>query len=314
MRLFDAVEPHMGTLVQIKLYSAGPEAAQSAVRAAFDRIAQLDDELSDYKPESELNRLCESAVRRPQKVSTDLFAVLDFSQEMAQETNGAFDVTLGPLTHLWRESRRQRHVPTAGEIRAKLAHCGFRKMHLDRLRRTVELDEAGMQLDVGGVAKGYAADEALVVLKRLGGRSALVAMSGDLAFDDPPPGQNGWKIGIDSLDKAGQPFTRVLLLANAAVSTSGDTEQHLDASGKRYSHIVDPRTGLGLTDSKTVTVIAPRGMEADAAATAVSVLGIDAGLAFVEGKPRMAALLTAHKRGVVRLVESKRWRSVESAR
>src|SRR5581483_7313021 len=155
-------------------------------------------------------------------------------------------------------------------LRDALAHVGYRKLHLDTAARTLTVDDPAVRLDAGGIAKGYAADEALAVLTRAGIRSALVAVSGDLAFSDPPPGRKSWRI-----DAAG----RVLELSNAAVSTSGDAEQHLDAAGLRYSHIVDPATGLGLTRSPQVTVVAPHGIDADGLATAISVLGEDRGRA-----------------------------------
>jgi thiamine biosynthesis lipoprotein len=183
-------------------------------------------------------------------------------------------------------------------------------MHLDRAERTVILEEDGMQLDVGGIAKGYAADEVLRVLREHGIRAALVAASGDLAFTDAPPGEPGWKVGIDSLDAAGQPFARVLRISNAAVSTSGDTEQYLKDNGKRYSHIIDPQTGLGLTDRVTVTIVAPLGIEADATATAVSVLGMKAGLAFVEKDFRLAALFVQPDVARPKVVASRRFRQL----
>jgi thiamine biosynthesis lipoprotein len=157
-----------------------------------------------------------------------------------------------------------------------------------------------MQLDVGGIAKGYAADEALAALKRTGIRNALVAASGDLAFSDPPPGQRGWKIGIGSND-------RVLELSNAAVSTSGDAEQHLDGDGKRYSHIIDPGTRMGLTSGITVTIVAPHGIDADGISTAVSVLGAERGIEFVEKRAGVAAVIVT-KEGAV--IESSRLRAV----
>jgi thiamine biosynthesis lipoprotein len=137
----------------------------------------------------------------------------------------------------------------------------------------VTLDQPDMQLDVGGIAKGDAADQALAVLARLGIHNALVAASGDLAFSDPPPGERGWKIGVDSRDRPEADFTSVLELHNAAVSTSGDSEQGLDIDGKRYSHIIDPVTRMGLTSGITVTIVARSGIEADGMSTAVSVLG-----------------------------------------
>jgi thiamine biosynthesis lipoprotein len=284
LQLFEAVEPHMGTLFRIKLYANDQAQAQQAFRAAFARIAQLDNILSDYKPASELNELSKRAFNRPVRVSDDLFKVLSASEKLSDETGGAFDVTIGPLTHLWREARKVNRPPERAAIDEALNRSGFRKLHLNAARQTVELDQPGMQLDVGGIAKGYAADEALAVLHGLAIHSALVAASGDLAFSDPPPGQPGWKIGVDSFDK-------VLVLANGAVSTSGPSEQHLDAGGVRYSHIIDPKTGIGLTKEITATVIATNGMDADGMATAVCVLGPERGRAFIEKHPGASVLI-----------------------
>jgi thiamine biosynthesis lipoprotein len=276
LQRFEAVEPHMGTLVRIELYAPSQAAAAEAFHAAFARIAELDDILSDYKPESELNRLCAS----PGPVSPDLFTVLQSAQKLAEDTNGAFDVTVGPVTHLWREARKHHRLPDPDALRDAGSRTGYRKLHLDAERRAAAL-EPGMQLDLGGIAKGYAADEALAAITRLGIRSALVAMSGDLAFSDAPPGRRAWRI-----EAAG----RVLELTNAAVSTSGDDEQHLDLDGRRYSHIVDPATGEPLADSFPVTVIARRGIDADALATALSVLGPERAREFLRTRPEKAIL------------------------
>ena len=282
--LYEAVEPHMGTLVRIQLYAQDEASAKAAFRAGFDRIAQIDAALSDYRPDSELNRICREAVGHPIPVSDDLFQVAAASQRLARETNGAFDITCGPLTHLWREARKSHQPPDKTAIEAAHRRCGYRKLHVDSARHTIQLDLPDMQLDVGGIAKGYAADQALAALTKLGIRSALVAASGDLAFSDAPPGESGWKIGLDALADP-------LLLTHAAVSTSGSSEQHLDAGGKRYSHILDPKTGVGLSTDTTVTVIAKHGIDSDAAATAISVLGRDAGLAFLRRRPDLAALI-----------------------
>ena len=258
---FEAVEPHMGTLVRIQLYAATEPQAAAAFRAAFARIAELDAALSDYLPGSELNRLCRAGRAA---VGPDLFKVLGVSQKLAEETGGAFDITIGAVTHLWRKG-----VPDAASLAEALARTGWRKLHLDAARRTAALDQPGVQLDLGAIGKGYAADEALAVLARLGIRRALVAMSGDLAIGDAPPGKRGW-----SVDAGG----RVMQLADCAVSTSGDAEQHHGP----YSHIVDPKTGMGLTGAPQVTVVARRGIDADALATAVSVLGLERGRALAE--------------------------------
>lgn len=295
LQLFEAVEPHMGTLVRIKLYAADATQAKAGFHSAFARIAELDAALSDYRPDSELNRVCRTAVGQPVVAGPDLFRVLTASQHLAGETDGAFDVTLGPVILLWRQARKEQRIPDAAALREAASRCGFRKLHLDAARQTVLLDQPGMQLDLGAIAKGYAADAALEVLASLGIRRALVAASGDLAFGDPPPGQHGWKIGLDSP-------ACTLELANAAVSTSGDEEQHLDAGGRRYSHIIDPATSMALTSQIKVTTVARRGVDADALATAASVLGAERGLAFIESQPGVAARIVTTK-----VIESSRW-------
>jgi thiamine biosynthesis lipoprotein len=263
---FESVEPHMGTLVRITIYSRDA----SPMRAAFDRIAALDDELSDYKPESELNRLCRTH-GQPVKVSEDLFRVLEASERLSALTDGAFDVTVGPVTHLWRLGK----IADA----ETMARVGWWNMVLDKRHRTVELKLAGMQLDLGAIAKGYAADEGLKTLRGLGVKSALIAVSGDIAASDAPPGTKGWRVGLE-------PAGEEIVLRDAAVSTSGDTEQSREIGGVRYSHIIDPKTGLGLRTTIAVTVVARRGLDADPIATAVSVMGSERGRAVFQSRVR----------------------------
>jgi thiamine biosynthesis lipoprotein len=263
---FESVEPLMGTLVRITIYSKDA----SPMRPAFARIAQLDEELSDYKPDSELNRLCRTH-GEPVKVSEDLFRVLEASVKLSALTNGAFDVTIGPVTHLWRLGK----LPDAEATN----RVGWRNLVLDKKQRTVELRLAGMQLDLGAIAKGYAADEALKTLRGLGVTRALIAVSGDIVAGDAPPGTKGWRIGLE-------PAGGEIFLRSAAVSTSGDTEQSREIGGVRYSHIIDPKTGLGLRSAVAVTVVARRGLDADPIATAVSVMGEKRGRAVFHRRVR----------------------------
>ncbi len=249
----------MGTLVRITIYSKDA----LPIKAAFSRIAQLDDELSDYKPESELNRLCRTHGQAV-KVSEDLFRVLEASLKLSVLTDGAFDVTIGPVTHLWR-------VGKIGDAET-LGRVGWRNVVLDRKHRTVELKIAGIELDLGAIAKGFAADEGLKTLRGLGVRRALIAVSGDIAAGDGPPGARGWRVGLE-------PAGGEIYLKNAAVSTSGDAEQFREIGEVRYSHIIDPKTGLGLRSAIAVTVVARRGLDADPIATAVSVMGEEKGRA-----------------------------------
>jgi thiamine biosynthesis lipoprotein len=288
---YEAVEPHMGTLVRITLYASGEEVARDAFRAAFDRIRELDGILSDYRPDSELNQITEVAVRRAVRVSEELFTVLAASQNLAEATGGAFDITQGPIVRLWREARKSARIPDPAALQEAAGRSGFRKLHLDAKHRTVTVDKAGMALDVGAIGKGYAASEAIEVLGGLGVRSALVAVSGDLAFSEAPPGQRGWRIGIDTADAPDVRVPGVLELTNGAVSTSGSSEQYVNIDGRRYSHIIDPSSGMGLADDITVTVIARQGLDSDGLDTAVSVLGAARGLALIESRPDAAALI-----------------------
>jgi FAD:protein FMN transferase len=287
---YEAVEPHMGTLVRITLYAPDEQAARDAFRAAFDRIRDLDRILSDYRPDSELNQITQAAVGHAVRVSEDLFRVLAASQDLADATGGAFDVTQGPVVRLWREARKTARVPDPAALEDAARRSGFRKLHLDAEHRTVTFDMTGMALDVGAIGKGYAASEAIGVLGGRGVKSALVAVSGDLAFSEAPPGQGGWRIGVYP-GEALPGVPAMLELTNAAVSTSGSSEQHVDIGGRRYSHIIDPASRMGLVDDITVTVIAPNGLDADGLDTAVSVLGLDRGLALIESRPGTAALI-----------------------
>src|SRR4051794_33604990 len=200
----------MGTLVRITVYAPAEAAANDGFRAAFDRIRDLDATLSDYKADSELNEVTRVAVQLAVPVSADLFTVLQASQELAQATGGAFDITLGPVVRLWRDARKTGHVPDPAALQEAANRTGFRRLHLDSEHRTVSFDIAGMALDVGAIAKGYAASEAVAVLDRLGIRSALVAVSGDLAFSNAPPGQRGWEIGVRSDEATDATLPRAL--------------------------------------------------------------------------------------------------------
>ena len=304
---YEAVEPHMGTLVRVTVYTPDEQTAKTAFRAAFDRIRDLDGILSDYKPDSELNRIAKTAIGRPIPVSGDLFAVLRASQALAGVTAGAFDITQAPVIQLWREARRTGRVPDAAALREAGQRAGFRRLHLDARQRTVTFDIPGMALDVGGIGKGYAASEAIAALKAVGVRSALVAVSGDLAFGDAPPGERGWRIGVHAGDPSVLGVPGVLELTNGAVSTAGSSEQHADIGGRRYSHIIDASSGMALVEDITVTVVAPHGLDADGLDTAASVLGADRGLALIESYADAAALILEHTKTGTRVRQSSRF-------
>ena len=180
-------------------------------------------------------------------------------------------MTVGPVVSLWRKARREKKLPEAARLAQALQAVGHKKLRLDSRRHTVQLLAPRMRLDLGAIAKGHAADEALKVLRRRGIRRALVAGGGDMALGDPPPGRKGWRIEIPSLDARNAPPARFVLLANAGLATSGDLFQHAEIGGKRYSHIVDPRTGLALLGQFSATVTARKGIDADSLAKVVAV-------------------------------------------
>jgi FAD:protein FMN transferase len=306
---YQFTHPAMGTLITITLYAANPVTAKAAAAAAFQRIDALDDIMSDYQADSELLRLCEQPPGTPVPVSAELFEVLQYAQAISRRSNGAFDVTVGPYVRLWRFARKRKMLPTPAEIAAARAAVGWQKLRLDPRARTVTLLAPNMRLDLGSIGKGYAADQALLLLRQHGIRQAMVAASGDIAIGDPPPGQRGWKIGIAAL--AGATSPPPLLLHNAGVSTSGDTEQSVEISGVRYSHIVDPATGLGLTRQIQATVIGPNATTTDSLDTTLSVLGPNAGLALVETVPEVAAVIVAKEDGGVHAYASRRFRKIE---
>ena len=226
--------------------------------------------MSDYRPKSEMRRLTQTPDEWV-RVSDDLFRVLSRAVDVASATDGAFDPTIGPLVLLWREARRLHRLPDRADRDAARALVDWRRITLDTAGRRVRILGAGVRLDLGGIAKGDAVQQAVFALRSAGIASALVEAGGDIAVGDAPPGQPGWRIDVrggDSLVRA-----RASAISNAVVSTSGPGFQFLAIGGQRYSHVVDPRTGIGLTSAAQATVIAFDGALADALSTALTVMG-----------------------------------------
>ena len=287
----------MGVQTRIVLYGPDQEKADDAARVAFDEIDRLEQVMSDYRPDSELMRLSAASGRGPQQVSADLHRVLERALEMAEATDGAFDPTLGPLTELWRETRKTGVAPDLRRLEAARTRTGWRNLSLGRLPATANLLLRDMKLDLGGIGKGFAADRARGVLRTLGHRTCMVALAGDIAVGDPPPEQGGWRVAVAGVED-------VLLLQNTCVSTSGDAEQFVEIGGVRHAHILDPRTGLGITRSVQSTVIAPDGATADALGTALCVMP-------PERRPDLLAGFTGAHALIVDRSEHRRWESPE---
>jgi thiamine biosynthesis lipoprotein len=259
----------MGVQVRLIVYADNEAIAKAGCKAAFERVAQLEDIMTDYRPDSELMRLCARAGTGPVQVSCELFYVLSYGQKIAQASNGDFDMTVGPYVRLWRTARKTHTLPTPEQLARARQRVGYQLMKLDPTSRTVDLLVPGMQLDLGGIGKGYAGDEAIKVLREHGITSALFEAGGDIVVSDPPPDKpRGWT--IQTIDTGAGKET--LHLHDCAVSTSGDTEQYVEINGVRYSHVVNPHTGIGLTKRMMATVVAPMGITSDALSKPVTML------------------------------------------
>lgn len=284
-----------------------PDGAGAAAEAALDEVARLDGVLSDYDPESELSRLSAAApTDKPIPLSPDLGTVLARAVEIRTASGGAFDPTVGPLTTLWRQARRSGRMPLPDRLAAARAAVGPEALVVEGNPPTARLTRPGMRLDLGGIGMGYAIDRALSLLAGRGIAAALVDASGDIGASGPPPGDDGWKVAVAALDPR-QDGSETLRLAHAAVTTSGDAFQAVEIDGRRYSHIVDPRTGLGVPGPAAVTVIGRDAITADAVATAASVLGPVAGSAFVAGLAGCAARFVWQEEGRPRSATTAGW-------
>ena len=302
---FSGIE--MAVPVKIVMYAPDEAMAERARKAVFARIRQLNGIMSDYDPQSEVRKLADtSGGGNAVPVSDDLWRVLSAAVELSGRSDGAFDVTIGPVVRLWRRARRRQELPSPQRIKEAIKLVGYESIRLDPRTRSVELLKPGVGIDLGGIAKGYVIDEALAELRRHGITRALVDAGGDVGLGDPPPEKPGWVIAIASLEP-GDPPSRFLQLSRTAVATSGDTWQYVQIDGRRYSHLVDPRTGIGLTDHSSVTVIAPDAMTADGLASALSVLGPKKGFELIDATPGTAALVVRAPEGKVETSVSRGW-------
>lgn len=302
----------MGVPFRVTLYAPDEATARVAADAAFDRVSELNAVLSDYDGDSELSRISDKSGKgEVVKVGPDLWRVLEYGQKMAERSGGAFDMTVGPLVNMWRVARRKKALPAPEKVSENMARVGYDAVLLDPKQRTVELKKPRMRLDAGGIAKGYAVEEALKLLRSGGFERAMVVGGGDMALGDAPPGEKGWKIEVPALDQAGAPEPRILVLKNVCVSTSGDLYQRLEIGGKRYSHIVNPWTGMGLTDHSLVTVVGLHGMETEVLSKILSVLGPEKGFPIVEEIEGAAAHVVRAPDDRVEERVSARWSALE---
>ncbi|MEP7277637.1 MAG: FAD:protein FMN transferase [Bacteroidota bacterium] len=273
---FSFSRPKMGSPFTIIFYATDSTEAKAVVEGCFGLVDSLVAIFSDYADSSELNRLCARAGSngRPFACSPALFDILLQSKYAWEKSGGQFDITLGPVTRLWRRARKEKQFPSPALVQEKLARTGFAKMVLNPDAHTVRLLQTGMQLDLGGIAQGYIAQQTMQYLQYRHIHNALVDASGDIVCSGMPPGTGGWTVAVNVPESKEELLARHLLLSNKAVTTSGDVYQYMEHGGKRYSHIINPATGYGLTSGRNVTVIADNGTLADWLTKACSILSI----------------------------------------
>jgi len=279
----------MGTLVSITVVARNEAVAQAAATAGFAEIRRLEELLSTWIPTSELSQVNAAAGVKPVHVSTETLTVVQRAMQAAEMTDGGFNIAIGPAVEAWSVTEGQR-VPTESELDALRSLVDLRAVHVDVREQTIYLDKAGMRIDVGGIGKGFAADQAVEALRRAGAIAGVVALSGDIKTFGRLPGGKMFPIGIQHPRKDGSVLAWIDL-QDEAISTAGDYERFFVRDGVRYHHILDPRTLQPARSCQSVTVIAREGVWADGLDTGIFVMGVELGMQLVEALPDVEAII-----------------------
>ncbi len=303
----------MGTYARIVAVAEESQTAVRSIDAGLKQLTRIDCVMSDYKPDSQLSKVNRDAYKRPVKVSRELFEVFARSTEFSKQTDGAFDITVGPLVDLWRQAGEANQMPTEQQIVDAEARVGYTKLLLDASENSVRFAVEGMRLDLGGIAKGYAIDKAVEAMKKSGATGGMVDVGGDIRCFGLPKNRKHWLVGLQDPNELGpeDPNQRVLWLGagaieaeqtlmrlklnDAAVATSGDYQRFAVIDGRKFSHIINTQTPAAESELPSVTIIAPTAVEADALATAVTVLGAEKGLTLIEQCQGVEAILISSR-------------------
>jgi FAD:protein FMN transferase len=295
----------MGTSVQVRAFGGDEPARRAAIDEAFGAIAEVDRLMSNYRADSELTHINAAAARGPVVVSDPMLRILEAAQKVSADSNGAFDVTVGPLVRLWGFFDKRPHVPSAQELAAVRPLVGFRNLLVDAQQHAVRFVRPGVEIDLGGIAKGFAVEVAADVLRRRG-LQGFIDAGGNQYMVGAPPGKTQWTVGVKNPDGAGQ-LLGAIDVTEGSVSTSADDANFLVAAGRRYGHLLDPRSLTPSTMSLSATIVSRDGTLADALSKAAFVLGPKDGLALVDSYPGTAAAIAYRKAdGSVGVVISQR--------
>lgn len=280
-RKYSFSQPKMGSPFIILLYASDSAKAAQVASKAYQLVDSLNVIYSDYLPNSELSLLSKTAGDNQfHSVSPAMEDILKKSVSASEKSDGAYDITVGQLVKLWRKARKEKQFPDLKSLTIARQNAGFHQIILDTINHRVKINKPEILLDLGGIAKGYIAQKVVDFVKNSGIQSVLADAGGDLATGTAPPGKTGWSVGVN-VPNSEELMQKLVFLQNKAIATSGDMYQYLELNGKRYSHIIDPKTGLGLTHQRNVTVIAPDGATADWLATACSILPVKKSLKLI---------------------------------
>lgn len=257
-------QPKMGSYLTIIFYDNDSVHAKLISDKCFSIVDSLNEIYSDYLPNSELNQLCATGGSQQWvSVSPALFDLIQQSARAWKISKGSFDITVGPVVRIWRKARKEKKFPDKDSVNIAMQSVGFQHVLIDSVNKKVQLIKKGMQLDAGGIGQGYIGQKLLDYLFEQGIKTALVDVSGDIITGDPPPGKKGWTVAVNVPESENELLDNHVAVHNQSIITSGDVYQYLLHDGKKYSHIVDPKTGYGVTNQRNVTVIAGDGTTAD---------------------------------------------------
>lgn len=281
----------MGTFVQVTVTADNEQKAQECIDAAFERMREINRQMNDHDPNSPISRLTQTAFLQPAAISPELFEIIETSIQYSKLSDGAFDITIGPETQLWRKMAQTGQKPLEQELAQARAKVGYEKLILDAANRTLQFAVEGMKLDVGAIAKGYAVDLAVKVMQQKGADGGMVDIGGNIRCFGQGPGEKGiWLIGLQD-PRNDQQILMELRLNDMAVATSGDYRRTVVIGGEPHSHILNPKSAESVKEVASVTIIAPTATDADALSTTVSVLGKEKGLALLEQTGNAEAIL-----------------------
>jgi thiamine biosynthesis lipoprotein len=294
-RVISETHTGMGTRLQIQVFAADEDEARQAIRKAFAEIARVEALLSEWRAESDVSRINQHAGKEAAPVSADTLQVLSRGIEINRLSKGAFALTWAALSSLWSFGSDAPQLPDPARLNARLKLVDDGRLTIDAAKKTAKLEAEGMAVGLGGIGKGYAIDRALAVLRDAGFPDALVFIGGDIGVSGSKADEP-WVIGIQDPRAVG--FFAVLAAKDEAVVTSGDYQHFFELDGKRYHHILDPRTGMPATSVRSATVVAKDALSADALATALFVLGPDEGMKLIESQPGVEGMIVDAKNEV----------------